>query len=116
MNLSILLLIISSGINDALAYTNIRSITFHRTNHPTTFSKLQQSTFPFDEPTNSWQFYCEETMNSMKEFNEKPLIKTESNLTNLELLVNAALLFSAFGFALHTMWNIDHEMSRGKSL
>ena len=50
----------------------------------------------------------------MREFNDKPLIKTENRLSNLELLVNAALLFSAFGFALHTMWNIDHEMSRGE--
>ena len=109
MNISILLLVC---LNNALAYTNTAPIKSFLINP--TFSRLQQSSFPCDEPTNSWQSYYEETMNSMREFNDKPLIKTENKLSNLELLVNAALLFSAFGFALHTMWNIDHEMSRGE--
>lgn len=52
----------------------------------------------------------------MKSFNDDkktPFMKTESGLTNAQLIFNAALLLSAFGYALHTILNIDHGMSRG---
>jgi len=43
----------------------------------------------------------------------KPFIETENDLSNVELLVNAAIVTFSFGFALYTILNIDSGMTRG---
>lgn len=43
----------------------------------------------------------------------KPFIETENDLSNMELIINAALVTASFGFALYTILNIDSGMTRG---
>lgn len=45
--------------------------------------------------------------------NNKPFIETELNLSNTELIINAALVTFCFSFALYTIFNIDQGMTRG---
>jgi len=72
--------------------------------------------------TASYETFYDEIIHSLNSIiqsfndnNNKPFIKTESGLTNVQLMFNAALLLSAFGFALYTILNIDHGMARGWS-
>lgn len=90
--------------------------------------KLKMSSFSFDETTKTKNpeeeenkieslfntFNVESIITSMKD-NEFEFLKTECELTNTQLMINAILLISSFGFALYTILNIDHGMTRGWS-
>lgn len=54
-----------------------------------------------------------EEMDSEDQDKNKPFLKTELNLSNTELIINAALVTFCFSFAFYTIFNIDQGMTRG---
>jgi len=90
---------ISSSSSSYISSPSSSSLQINQVLHrPWGSSPLQMTPF-FDEIEN--------------EEENKPFIETQLNLSNTELLINAALVTFCFSFALYTILNIDQGMTRG---